>query len=48
MNSGQLIALFPTEKELPVDFQVTEPIRQNEFLSNGELRYWDGTSKEVL
>ena len=48
MNSEQLIALFPTEKELPVDFQITEPIRQTEYLSNGELRYWDGPSQEVL
>lgn len=48
MKSEQLKALFPTEKELPADFQITEPIRQTEYLSNGQLRYWDGPSQEVL
>ena len=40
--------LFPTENQIPVEFQITEPICQTEFLINGELRQWNGPAQEVL
>lgn len=48
MSPKQLINLFPAENELPADFRIREPIFQTEYLVNGELRYWDGPSQEVL
>lgn len=48
MSPEQLINLFPAENELPADFRIGEPIFQTEYLVNGELRYWDGPSQEVL
>lgn len=46
-NTTDLHALFPAETEIPAEFQLNEPICQNEFLINGELREWDGPSQDV-
>lgn len=48
MNAAQLTALFPTETEIPEEFQIREPIRQTEYLANGELRIWQGPVQEVF
>ncbi len=48
MDNEQLQALFPEETELPAEFLIKEQISQAEYLVNGELRYWDGPSQEVL
>lgn len=48
MNPEQLKTLFPDENNLPVEFQITEPICQTEYLVNGELLFWDGPSQEVF
>jgi glyceraldehyde-3-phosphate dehydrogenase (NADP+) len=48
MNIDQLTALFPTEVEIPEEFQLKEPIRQTEYLANGELRIWQGPVQDVL
>lgn len=48
MNVEQLMALFPTEAEIPEEFQIKEPIRQTEYLANGELRIWQGPIQDVL
>lgn len=39
--------LFPNETEIPLEFQIKEPVNQKEFLINGELREWNGPSQEV-
>jgi glyceraldehyde-3-phosphate dehydrogenase (NADP+) len=48
MNVEQLTALFPTEAEIPEEFRIKEPIRQTEYLANGELRIWQGPVQDVL
>lgn len=48
MNVEQLMALFPTEAEIPEEFQIKVPIRQTEYLANGELRIWQGPVQDVL
>ncbi|MCD4785195.1 MAG: NADP-dependent glyceraldehyde-3-phosphate dehydrogenase [Candidatus Eremiobacteraeota bacterium] len=40
--------LFPTEDEIPQKYRPDIPIRQVEYLINGELRKWDGPMQEVL
>lgn len=42
-----LNSLFPTETEIPEEFQIKEPLRQTEYLVNGELSNWGGPVKEV-
>jgi len=46
---NQFIASFsPAEEEIPADYRITTPIRQNYYLINGELRPWSGPMQEVL
>jgi glyceraldehyde-3-phosphate dehydrogenase (NADP+) len=44
----ELREFFPTENQIPVEFQIPKPICQTEFLINGELREWNGPTQEVL
>ncbi len=44
----ELTALFPTEAEIPEEFQIKEPVHQTEYLANGELRAWQGPVQEVF
>jgi glyceraldehyde-3-phosphate dehydrogenase (NADP+) len=39
--------LFPAEKDIPAEFQITEPIIQEVYLENGELKLWDGPWQDV-
>jgi glyceraldehyde-3-phosphate dehydrogenase (NADP+) len=48
MNLEQLAALFPAENEIPEEFRINEPIRQTEYLVNGQLRVWQGPVQEVV
>ncbi|OHB35381.1 MAG: aldehyde dehydrogenase [Planctomycetes bacterium GWA2_40_7] len=41
-------SLFPEEKNIPPEFSLEAPVNQNEYLVNGELRHWNGTTREVL
>lgn len=41
-------ALFPTEAEIPEEFRIPEPIHQDIYLVNGELRRFDGPCQEVF
>lgn len=47
-NFSTIDKLFPTENQIPTEFQIKEPICQNEFLINGELRKWNGPTQEVF
>ena len=45
--STQLEILFPSVKDIPVEFQYTEEIHQREILLDGELVQWQGKVQEV-
>jgi glyceraldehyde-3-phosphate dehydrogenase (NADP+) len=40
--------LFPEDKQIPVEFNITEEIHQTEYLVNGEIRNWNGANKPVF
>ncbi len=40
--------IFPTESQIPAEFNLTEPIHQREYLVNGEMRIWNGDTHTVL
>jgi glyceraldehyde-3-phosphate dehydrogenase (NADP+) len=41
-------SLFPEEKNIPPEFSLEAPVNQKEYLVNGELRHWNGITREVL
>lgn len=47
MNVSELEKLFPTEEQIPTEFNLTEPIEQREYLVNGEMRAWAGKTQDV-
>ena len=47
MNVTELEKLFPTEDQIPVEYNLTEPIEQREYLVNGEMRLWAGKTQDV-
>jgi acyl-CoA reductase-like NAD-dependent aldehyde dehydrogenase len=47
MNVTELEKLFPTEDQIPADYNLTEPIEQREYLVNGEMRAWGGKTQDV-
>lgn len=40
--------LFPDERSIPGEYHIDEPICQDYYLVNGELRYWKGPLREIL
>lgn len=42
----ELNSLFVEESEIPTEYRI-EPIHQREYLSNGEMKQWDGEVSEV-
>jgi glyceraldehyde-3-phosphate dehydrogenase (NADP+) len=38
----QLKSLFIEEDQIPPEFQLGEEVHQREYLSNGEMKKWDG------
>ena len=40
-------ALFPEEHQIPEQYRILQPIRQECYLVDGELRRWDGPLQEV-
>lgn len=47
MNVSELENLFPTEDQIPSEYNLTEPIEQREYLVNGEMRVWAGKTQDV-
>jgi glyceraldehyde-3-phosphate dehydrogenase (NADP+) len=43
----QLKSLFIEESQVPAEFQLGEEVHQREYLSNGEMKKWDGPVSEV-
>ena len=39
--------LFPSEADIPAEYNITEPIEQREYLVNGEMRQWAGKTQDV-
>lgn len=44
----QLDSIFVEENQIPEEFKLPEELHQREYLSNGEMRTWDGEVHEVL
>lgn len=44
----QIANIFPTESQIPEEFNLIEPIHQKEYLVNGEMRTWNGAMHTVL
>jgi glyceraldehyde-3-phosphate dehydrogenase (NADP+) len=44
----QLKSLFIEESQIPPEFQLGEEVHQREYLSNGEMKKWDGPVSEVF
>ncbi|MDR6564192.1 MULTISPECIES: NADP-dependent glyceraldehyde-3-phosphate dehydrogenase [Arcicella] len=42
-----LETFFPTEAQIPAEYNLTEPIEQREYLVNGEMRQWAGKTQDV-
>ncbi len=48
MNDGNIFAnLYPKPGAIPVEYSLSEPVNQTEYLIDGELRQWDGPMHEV-
>lgn len=43
-----LTGIFYEEKDIPAEFGLPELVHQREYLSNGEMKQWNGTIHEVL
>ena len=41
-------SIFPTQKDIPAQFLLASPLRQDVYLVNGELRRWDGPLQDVV
>ena len=41
-------ALFPAAGDIPAEFQIAEPITQEVYLADGELKPWHGPWQEVF
>jgi glyceraldehyde-3-phosphate dehydrogenase (NADP+) len=46
-NSKQLFDLFPTENDIPSEYNITTPLNIREYLLNGKMVHWDGAMQEV-
>jgi glyceraldehyde-3-phosphate dehydrogenase (NADP+) len=40
-------ALFPDEQQIPEQYRIVQPLRQDCYLRDGELRRWEGALQEV-
>lgn len=40
--------IFPTEHEIPQSHQLEGFLEKNEYLINGEIRYWDGAMNDIV
>jgi len=39
--------IFPAHSDIPESFQISQPIEQNTYLINGEMRTWKGAFQDV-
>jgi glyceraldehyde-3-phosphate dehydrogenase (NADP+) len=46
-KSEKLKSLFPTEAEIPKEWDITTPVHQREYLLDGKIVHWDGPVQEV-
>ena len=46
--SQLLSTLFPSEKDIPEPYRITEQIEQREYLINGEMKIWNGNLNPVI
>jgi glyceraldehyde-3-phosphate dehydrogenase (NADP+) len=47
MSVNKFDNFFPTEEQIPSEYNLTEPIEQREYLVNGEMRSWAGKTQDV-
>ncbi|MDF3077824.1 MAG: NADP-dependent glyceraldehyde-3-phosphate dehydrogenase [Sphingobacteriaceae bacterium] len=47
-EAEQLTSIFVAENQIPEEFLLKDVIHQKEYLSNGEMKKWDGPVSEVL
>ncbi|ACU04475.1 NADP-dependent glyceraldehyde-3-phosphate dehydrogenase [Pedobacter heparinus] len=47
-SKNQLDSIFVAENQIPEAFKLSEEIHQREYLTNGEMRAWNGEVHEVL
>jgi glyceraldehyde-3-phosphate dehydrogenase (NADP+) len=47
MSLNKFENFFPTEEQIPSEYNLTEPIEQREYLVNGEMRAWAGKTQDV-
>lgn len=47
ITEDQLRSIFVSEDEIPPEFKLEKEINQREYLSNGQMVSWEGTSHEV-
>jgi glyceraldehyde-3-phosphate dehydrogenase (NADP+) len=40
--------IFPRAEDIPAEFRLSAPVHQREYLSNGEMKPWDGPVHEVF
>jgi glyceraldehyde-3-phosphate dehydrogenase (NADP+) len=44
----KIVSLFPTAQNIPVAFRLEQPLQQDVYLVNGELRRWAGAGQSVF
>ena len=47
MSVNRFENFFPTEEQIPSEYNLTEPIEQREYLVNGKMRAWAGKTQDV-
>jgi glyceraldehyde-3-phosphate dehydrogenase (NADP+) len=47
MSLNRFENFYPTEDQIPSEYNLTEPIEQREYLVNGEMRAWAGKTQDV-
>ncbi|WP_347158605.1 NADP-dependent glyceraldehyde-3-phosphate dehydrogenase [Pontibacter chitinilyticus] len=48
VTEEQLRSIFVEEEQIPEEYQLGKEIHQREYLSNGEMKQWDGATHTVL
>ena len=44
---NKISAVFPTEEQIPTQYNLESPLLQNEYLVNGDIKVYDGEFKDV-
>jgi glyceraldehyde-3-phosphate dehydrogenase (NADP+) len=48
MTDEVLTTIFPADNAIPDEYRIASPIRQRQYLCDGEIREWDGLQQDVL